>query len=102
VFEGGKIQILHCQAASPNQSRVYKLRDLNTVDMTAQENVPTQTLSYQSLEILLIVSVTVNFCVSWSVILPKMCRTVLRDFGRKRLQEIDEQASEMPSFCRRL
>ena len=70
--------------------------------MTAQENAPTQTLSHKSLETLLIVSVTVNFCVSWSVILPKMCRAVLRGFGRKREQEIDQLASDMPSICQRL
>lgn len=69
--------------------------------MTAQEIASTLTLSYKSLEILLIVSVTVNFCVSWSVILPKMCRSVLRGFGRKREQGIEEQANDMPSICRR-
>lgn len=70
--------------------------------MATQESAPAQPLSYKSLEILLIVSVTVNFCVSWSVILPKLCRTFLRGFGRKGEDEIEEQSSELPTFCRRL
>lgn len=67
-----------------------------------QESAQAQPLSYKSLEILLIVSVTVNFGVSWSVILPKLCRTVLRGCSRKGEDEIEEQSTDLPTFCRRL
>ena len=72
--------------------------------MATQESAPALLLSYKSLEILLIVSMTVNFCVSWSVFLPKLCHAVLRGFSRKQREdgEIDEEASELPIFCRRL
>ncbi|PFX24073.1 uncharacterized protein LOC111332185 [Stylophora pistillata] len=59
-------------------------------------------LSYKDLEILLIVSLTINFCVLWSVILPKLCHAVLRVSSRSlRGQEMEENASEIPVCCRR-
>lgn len=59
-------------------------------------------LSYKDSEILLIVSLTINFCVLWSVILPKLCQAVLRMSSRcQRGHEMEEQLGEIPVWCRR-
>lgn len=71
--------------------------------METQENAPALSLSYKCLEILFIVSVTVNFCVSWSVILPKLCHAILRGLCHRRRDDqlSEEYWSEIPFFCRR-
>lgn len=76
----------------------------HTVEMAREENAPALFLSYKTLEILFIVSATINFCVTWSVILPKLCRAILRGVCQRRRKDelVEECESEIPFFCRRL
>jgi len=71
--------------------------------MGTQGSVQALFLSSKSLEILFVASVTVNFCVAWSVILPKLCRAILTGFCQnRRKDDFDEEySSELPFFCRR-
>ena len=80
------------------------LTDQKRAEMVSQGSTPVLFLSYKSLEILFVASVTVNFCVLWSVFLPKLCRAILRGFCHsRRKDDLDEEySSKLPFFCRRL
>ncbi|XP_068701522.1 uncharacterized protein [Montipora foliosa] len=70
--------------------------------MTSQENIRALFLGYKSLEILLTASVTINICVAWTVVLPKICKVLSKGFNQVHDEDEfgEDSTKKIPFFCR--
>lgn len=71
--------------------------------METQESLRALLLNYKSLEVLFTASLTVNICVAWTLVLPKICKVISKGFNRvhRSGEHGDDSSRVIPAYCRR-